>query len=74
MIGGSSKPTAKPSAGVTTPRFQDMESHGNPNLGAGMKKQQNGLTKMFTSPQEESVEEAVLKRSSVQGSRPVNVL
>jgi len=69
-------PTATPPPAPTTvPSVQpDIPSNNDAEFGAGIKKQQNGPRNKFRTPQEASVEEAVLKRSSVQGSRTVNVL
>ena len=73
FIGGAAStpaPTVNPQPATQTPTVQpDIASDAE--FGPKNKKHPIGFRK---SPQEASVEEAVLKRSSVQGSRTVNVL
>lgn len=68
--GASTVPTATPPpvTATTKPPFRDQ------NKDSEFANRGKGPNNKFKLPQEESVEEAVLKRSSVRGSRSVDVL
>ena len=65
-------PTAVPSPTQPALTPADVSSR-DAEFGAGIKKRPHAPVKQFRNPQEQSVEEAVLKRSSMQGSHTLNV-
>lgn len=68
--GATTAPTATPPPATATTKKPFRDQNKDSEFGNRGK----GPNNKFKIPQEESVEEAVLKRSSVRGSRSVNVL